>query len=294
LSEEKLWLKNSYTLVEAEPTENSGRPLEWHRSLNYFRFEVSTFTIDLTHWINESDVVSDIFRESDGKSLEVVPLIKRALKAKISVSSKISFDEIKDGFYKTSELNKEEKIYSISRSTKASNLILNLSEGEPRTEDWGIFKSGSFYGNAGFFDDKSGDLTLDLTASKEALSDLVMIISSNTLDKVIFNVVISSFSYEVDDALRDWYHPRYLLIHGFSTPAALETMVVRRKSNSSSVISNACSSTDIEDDEDDLRKISTHNGGFLVKDIVFDASALKSIKFALWALVGILFLNLLK
>ena len=115
------------------------------------------------------------------------------------------------------------------------------------------------------------------------------------MDKVIFNIVISSFSYEVDDALRDWYHPRDLLIHGFSTPAALETMVVRRKGSVPLLLSKAPSSTaDDEINEDDLSSSSTHTNGFLVKDLVIDTSALKSIKLALWALVGILFLNLLK
>lgn len=295
LSEQKLHLKDSYTLVEAEPPEDRSRPLEWRRSLNYLRFEATSFTIDSTHWINESDMVSDIFRESEDKAKEVIPLVKSSLKAKISVSSKISFENIRDSFYKTSEQNKDEKIYTISRNTRSSNLILNLSEGEPKDEDWGIFKSGAFYGSAGFYDDESCDLTLDITASKEALHDLLKIISSNSLDKVIFNVVISSFSYEVDDALRDWYHPRDLLIHGFSTPAALETMVVRRRSNAPLMISSASLSSVADgDSEDDLGNVPNHSGGFLVKDLVIDTSSFKSIKFALWALVGILFLNLLK
>ena len=172
-----------------------------------------------------------------------------------------------------------------------------MSEGEPKAEDWGVFKSGSYYGSAGFYDDDNCDLTLDITASKEALQDLIKIISSDSLDKVIFNIVISSFSYEVDDALRDWYHPRDLLIHGFSTQAALETMVVRRKGSSPLVVSNVSSSTvDVDDDDNEgvLSKNSSLTNGFLVKDVIFDTSALKSIKFALWALVGVLFLTLLK
>lgn len=295
LSKEKLRLKNTYTLVEAEPPEDRSRPLEWRRSLNDLRFEATSFSIDLTHWINESDMVLDIFKDSEDKEKEVIPLVKSALKTKISVSTKISFEGVRDSLYKTLEQSSDEEIYTISSSTRASNLILNLSEVEPIDKDWGIFKSGAFYGNAGFYDDDSLDLTLNITASKEALQDLVKLISSNNLEKVIFNVVISSFSYEVDDAMRDWYHPRDLLIHGSSTPAALVTMVIRRKSNSPSVISNVSSpSGDEEDHADDLEKTNIHNSGFLVKDIVFDTSALKSIKIALWALVGILFLNLLK
>ena len=71
-------------------------------------------------------------------------------------------------------------------------------------------------------------------------------------------------------------------------------MVVRRKSSSPLIVSNVSSSTVDDDNEDDLSKYSSHTNGFLVKDVIFDTSALKSIKFALWALVGVLFLTLLK
>jgi hypothetical protein len=297
LAEERLRLKDSYTFVEAEPPEDRSRPLEWRRSLNYLRFEATLFTVDSTHWINESDMASDIFTQSENKAREVIPLVKRAVRAKISVSSKINFEEIRDSFYKTVEQDKDEKIYVVSRSTRAKNLILNLSEGEPKPEDWGIFKTGSYYGNAGFYDDDSADLTLDITASKDAIKDLLDTISSNDLDRVIFNVVISSFSDEVDDSLRDWYHPRDLLIHGFSTPAALETMVVRRKGNSlagASILSSSSVDEDVTEDKEDEVGGGGVNGGFLVKDVVIDTSSLKSIKLALWALVFILFLNLLK
>lgn len=294
LSEEKLRVKDRFTLVEAELPQDRSRPLEWRRSLNYLRFEATSFNIDSTHWVNESDVVSDIFRDSDDREREVVPLVVCASKKKISVSTKTSFEGIRDSIYKTVEQNKDEEIYSVSRLTRASNLILNLSEGEPKTEDWGIFKSGAYYGNAGFYDDDNCDLTLDITASSEAIQDLIKIISSNSLDKVIFNVAISTFSYEVDDALREWYHPRDLIVHGFSTPAALESMVVRRRNFIPAAVSNVSSSLADNDIEDDLSNESNHINGFLVKDVIIDTSALKSIKFALWALVGVLFLNFLK
>ncbi len=293
-SEEKLLLKDSYTLVEAEPPEDRRRPLEWRRSLNHLDFETSSFIIDSTHWVNEYDIVSDCFKETDEKK-QVIPLVMCNSKQKISVSSKINLEGIRNNIYRTSEENKEEKIYSISNQSRAINLILNLTEGEPKSEDWGVFKSGAYYGSAGFYDEDNCDLTLDITASKEALQDLIKIISSNSLDKVIFNIVISSFSYEVDDFFGDLDDPRDLLIHGSRAPAALETMVIRRKESGPVIVYKPpSSSTDNEINDDGLSNSSTHSNGLLSKDLVFDTSALKSIKFALWALVGILFLNLLK
>jgi hypothetical protein len=290
LSEEKLRLLDSNTLAEAEPSADRSRPLEWRRSLNYLRVEVSSFSVDHTYWVNESCTLTGKIPHPDDNSSTVKPTVKAALRSQLSVSAKISFDDISDNFYQIKELDKAEQLYSVSREDRARYLTLTIKEGEPKSEEWGVFSAGSYYGNAGFWDDQ-GNLNIDVTANKESISELVSAISEGNLEKVILNFVVSSFSYEVDDALREWDDSRDLLILGFSTPAALEAMVIRKNS--------APSTPSIGDnlrdklDEEQVEKTEP-SGGFLVKDIVLDTSPLKSIKYALWALVGVLFLILLK
>jgi len=295
VSEQKLWLRDSRTLVEAEPSDDQTRPFEWRLSLNYLRFEATKFSVDLTHWINESDRLSRMVNDAVTDSSVASPLIRKALRSRISVSTKVSFDEIRDRIYNTQEFDQDKNLFTVSRETRAVYLACTISECDPINEDSGVFSSGAFYGSAGFYDDNSDELTLEITASKEVLSDLIKAISSGNLDKVLFNVVISSFSYEVDDALRDWHHSRDLLVNGFSTPAALESLVIRTRGDESPMGAPAKPVDDVEGLLDDDSKNSlASNREVLVRDVIVDTSELKSIKFALWFLLGVLCLYLFK
>ena len=293
ISDENLLLKDQNTLIEAEPDEARSRPLEWRRSLNYLRVEAKDFSVDFTHWVNESDILSGKIRADDGGEREIKGVVKSAVKSQTSVSTKINLDDVSDNFYQTVELDKEKKLYSIGKQNRAKYLIITIKEGDPRSEEWGVFAAGSFYGTAGFFDEYGTNcIDLTVTANKEAILDLVKAISSGSLEKVIFNFVISSFSFEVDDALREWDDSRDLLIHGYSTPAALETMVIRRKSLEISNLGTTSENSSDSAEPDVDQSIASR--GYLVKDLIFDTKPIKSIKFALWAIVGVLFLILLK
>jgi len=288
VSEQKLWLRDSRTLVEAEPSDDQSRPFEWRLSLNYLRFEATKFSVDLTHWINESDRLSRMVNDAAKNSSVSSPLIREALRSRISVSTKVSFDEIRDRIYNTKEFDQDKNLFTVTRETRAVYLACTISESDPMNEDSGVFSSGAFFGSAGFYDDNSDELTLEITASKEVLSDLIKAISSKTLDKVLFNVLISSFSYEVDDALRDWYHSRDLLVNGFSTPAALESLVIRTRGDESlmGVPAIPVDDGDSLSDNDSSNSLAA-NREILVRDVIVDMSELKSIRFVLWLLLGV-------
>ena len=291
LSDQKLRLKDDHTFVEFQPPEDRSRPLEWRRSLNSLRFEAKNFTVDFTHWVNESDILTGKIKDADATAA-FVPVVKNAVNSRISISSKIQFNNIRDDFYRIIEQGNGE-YFLVSRDTKAHNLIFTLAERNPVTEDVGVFKSGSFAGYAGFYDD-DGNLHVEVGANRDVLLDLVKSISNGDLEKIIFNISVSSFSFEVDDALREWDNKRDLLIHGISTPAALESLVIRKNNN---VISQSFK-IGSDDSNEDFVADSTHEmqkiGGTIVNKVVFDNSQMKSIKIALWSLVGVLLLILLK
>ncbi|MFM2045321.1 MAG: hypothetical protein RLY86_3897 [Pseudomonadota bacterium] len=306
-SEEKLRLIDSCTLAEAEPLADRGRPLEWRRSLNFFRFDAKDFIVDYTYWINKSEDTSDLSGDAGIDKGKLVPLIESDIKQQISVSAKVSFDDIRDNFYKISEIDKEEKIFSLSRSGRAKNLIVTIKDGNPISEDGGVFKAGSYYGLAAIDHDHNNDLALflEFTANSEAIIDLVNHINSGILEKVLFSVVILSFSDEVDDAVRHWSDSRDFLIHGVCAQAALETMVIRKKESSqlqnlratcpddAQVDADSPDCNQLETEENSPRNVSISNR-LPITEAAPDASTLKSIKHAIWALVVILFLNLFK
>ena len=297
-SADNLRVKDLHTLVEAAPPADRSRPLEWRRRLNRFRFEASSFSVDSTHWVNESDYVTGDAWKNDQDRNEFPPVIKAAIKKKISVSTSISFDDIEDRFYQTSVVDEEQKLVTVSEEMRAKKLVVTLSEDEPQGENFHSFKAGSYYGNAMFVAEDQ-ELLLEITANKDVLLDLITAISSGQLEKVIFNVSISSFSYEVDDALREWYHSRDLLIHGFSTPAALQAIVIRRRNKSISTESANLIDLQSRESERGLADktgllSSSENVQNMTTNIAINASMFKKIQFALWTIAAVLFLIFLK
>jgi hypothetical protein len=295
-SAEKLRVQDLHTLVESEPPADRTRPLEWRRSFNRLRFQASSFSIDSTHWINEADCLLGKIKKDSHPENEFPAVIKSAIKTKLSISTNISFEDIEDCFYKTTEVDKEQRLFTVREGSRAKNLVVTLSEGEPQSENWHSFCAGAYYGNAMFLEE-DGDLLLDLTANKEVLSDIIKAISSGSLEKVLFNAAISSFSYEVDDFLREPHDRRDLLIHGFSTPAALEAIVIKTRGEYSRNTSSRSITTETIGDKDTLDNPVTVESGNLSPqkaNVVLDKSSLRSIGFALWALVVMLFLIVLK
>lgn len=299
IEEEKLKFIDLHTLVEVESPEdetvNRGRPLEWRRSFNNINFEASTFSLDSMHFVNESSHLGGILWSEGQDRNEFFPDIQCAMKNKISVKATVSFESIQDAFYQTVEFDKVGRIFILRPDSVAKTLTLELSEGDPEIKDRRCYKAGSYSGHA-WFEDEDQSLYLAVTANKEVLIDLVNAIVSDTLDKVMFNVAISSFSFEVDDFALEPYSRRDLVLHGSSTPAALESVVIRKKrpaafrSPSSSTESGGQGFS--RDTEVSSFKITNLVGP--VSDPIDGTVSLKSIKLALWALVVILFFILLK
>jgi hypothetical protein len=295
---EKLRIKDLHTLVETQPPPDRSRPLEWRRRMNRLRFEASLFSVDSTHWVNDVEhLTGELWKDGQDRD-SFSPVIKSGVKRKLSVSTTVSFDDIEDRFYQTVEVDKEERVVTVNESSRAKNLVVTLSEDEPQAQDFHTFKAGSYIGNAMFLEDDR-DLLLEITASEQVMLELVNAISSGKIEKVIFIVSISSFSYEVDDALRDWNDRRDFLVHGFSTPAALQAIVIRSRGNCVPSASKNFIDPQRQDteervaDETELPP-SSPKTELTTSTIAFNASSFKAINFALWTIAAVLFLIFLK
>jgi hypothetical protein len=292
ISDERLRLKDENTFVEAEPPEGRSRPLEWRRSLNALNFDAFDFVIDSVHNENRSVYLVGPPNKMGGEF--ICPIEDGERSYRITVFTKVSFDTIRDQFYKILPIAEEEGVFIASRDDRAQFVTLNLKEGSPSAEDWDFFKSGSYHGSAGFWDG-DGNLNIDILASKESLVDLIEVISSKEFEKVTFNILVSSFSYEVDDGLRDWYHPRDLLINKVVSAAALESFTIRRKKNSPNLRVEG-REIHIEDKsgKDSVLKDMNIDSDLKSNEVFVDGASLKSIKVALWVIVLALFLLLFK
>jgi hypothetical protein len=120
----------------------------------------------------------------------------------------------------------------------------------------------------------------------EELNEIFRQWQSNPSIRLSASIALQSFSFEVDDALREWYHPRELFIHGRGAPAAL------LKLRSAWAESNS-SAPEVSSEK---RSVSPPPATFEAQPHSRpDASPhLRGIKHALWLIAAIAFLLLLK
>jgi hypothetical protein len=102
------------------------------------------------------------------------------------------------------------------------------------------------------------------------------------------SIGIQSFSFEVDDALREWYHRRDLFIHGRATQAVLQSLRLLRRDPKSDPAPAPAPEVSEEQNAETL-------DDNLPPSPVPDYNAvLKGIKTAMWVIAALLLLQLLK
>ena len=280
--------KSHKIFVEAEPPEDRSRPLEWRRSINTIDVDATRFIIKEHHTVSELDYRANVLSRTALKAADDTSDIdedKEYLKPKPGLrtilSSKIPLDDIRDSIYRTVEESEEEKIYSFSRAK--GFLEICISDDEPLKEAGAIFAAGTHNGHA-WIDEDDEKLTIYLSMGKDVLKHVVAEIKSGRVAEINFRVAIDSFSYEVDDFLREWYHPRDLVIEGRMAHATLESFSVVSKEYAQQPLMLPPTMSDDETSDTDsqaqLYQPQVNN--------IIDPAYLKSIKTALWVIAGAL------
>jgi hypothetical protein len=280
-AKDRVKFKSRKVFVEADPPADRSRPLEWRRSINTIDINANRFVIKEHHSVTEHDYDFDS-GEADSE-LEKV-LIKPKIGLRRVVSSIVPLSDIRDSVYRTIEVDKNEKIYSFLKSDEY--LELTLTDDEPLNKDARIFAAGTQNGYA-WIDEDEEHLSVNVSVGKDVLSQLISEIKSGRVAQVEFRIALDSFSFEVDDALREWYHPRDLVIDGRMAHAALESFsVISREYAQAHLLMPSSSSQDETAGSDS--QVPHYQPQI---NNVFDTTYLKSIKTALWFIFGALIVN---
>jgi hypothetical protein len=219
-----LRFQNKATFQEAEPPEDRSRPLEWRRSFNTISFTAKQLQVEYVYTINEIDYLESMQEAEAGErepadATVVTPVGRRRLR----VVCKVPQESIRDSILVTEEKDKEANIYALRR-TKAP-IELTLTDSEP-TEQRGPYATGAYPGLTFHNSLEPGDdnLCMEVSVPTSHLQEIASALKAESTLALQVAVSIQSFSYEVDDALREWYHPRDLFIHGHSAPTALQSL----------------------------------------------------------------------
>jgi len=225
-----LFLKDRHTLVSIGD-ELSGGAVAWRRSLNCLRLIARNFSVDSIYSVNKLENLSELERDSRQESFGFVPVVDGDESISICISAEVILDEDDDQFFFTKEVDRDKDQYSISKKDKIVSVRLSVFGSLPVAEPEGVNKPGSYFGAAGCWE-KSGCLNIKLFASNSVVLELVKTINSNCVEKISFNILISSFSYGFEDLFGSMNHGKVFLVHGISSPAVLESIEVKVVSGS--------------------------------------------------------------
>ena len=145
------------------------------------------------------------------KTTEPLKLVKADVSEQIAITGIVDEEEMRDSLSFAVEDKDEEDLFSIDRASGVTNVSIKVgtpSEENERTNA-GIYHGSAFRMN---FDPGEDDIYFELTALKEQLLSLVSALRADPDSNVEVGAHLLSFTYEVDDALSDHYHPRNIIL----------------------------------------------------------------------------------
>lgn len=282
LQDEALRFIDDKTFAEAEPPADRSRPLEWRRSFNTISFVADDLAVEYAYFVNEVDHFASLRDSSE--SLVVSPAACRRLR----VTCEVSHDKLRDSIFCTKEMEKGSGLYKLHCPKDDIRLILTGSE---PIDERGPFAAGAFGGFALLTDFEPGEdgLCIEVGVPTQHLEEIVAALKAGEASALQVAIAIQSFSYEVDDALREWYHRRDLFVHGATSPAALLSLrLLQQKPEAESP------STPPPDDTDADSSVAPLIPHLLQASTTDYSALLKGIRTVLWVIAAILLFQLAK
>ena len=284
---EKLRKISDAIFKEAQPPEDRSRPLEWRRSFNFVRLPLKNVQVINSCTVHDSDFVLD-----EERNANPVNLIKPNVKSQIAITGILDEDKTRDSIYFAIKQNKDGDIYGIG-SHKGKTTI-TIKSGEP-TEEGKNTPVGLYWGNAFRmnFDPGEDDLCFELSMPEKQINTLVSSLRADQSSTFEVWAYLLSYTFEVDDALREHYHPRDIVIND-STLCFASWVGVTSKIGAQELLSDL--EHDKEEDDAEYHEEQTteqRSHQELLQAITSYTKPLSSLVTAIWVLIVVIALNAL-
>ncbi len=284
LHSDKMKIKDYHTFIRSEISDEGMRALEWRRSLNKITIETGNFSIRINHEINHYDRFVGLVKDEKFDGEKIIESINASVSQKLTVICEVPIDAIDHSIYDTVIDNVSNETFIFRKL--CGKITLNISEGTPKSEGWGLFAAGAFFGSCSTYD---GNIDIYLTVDNKSINNLVDAIRNKSLKGVGFGLVIDSFSNESEDVWDHYKTGRNLVIHGGEAQSALVFFNIFEKYDS---VQN-----------DPVENIAPNKADFLPEKILIheasmpirtEASQLKHVKYTLWLIAFLLLLIVIK
>lgn len=282
IRDEKLKKINDIIFQEAEPSSDGKRPLEWRRSFNVIGLEVNK--ISVTSGIQLNDLEFRLFNKSkEDSDTKSFPQIKANPKKVRYISGTVI--DCDDSIYYAVEEDKKKELYSFKTPPKPMTIQLQDGGECLRKDDY--FPNGTYPGVL-FYSEYSGSDNFHLEAQIPTayFDDLIQALQDSTNPKLRITIALLSYSFEVDDALREDWMSRDLLIYETEAFAAVLNVFVKSK------ISGNWDQE--EDEENQLNENDVTLNTNTIRKRNKQKNPFKKLSAPLWVIAFLLFLILLK
>jgi hypothetical protein len=284
-SNTKLKKASDSIFQEAEAPKDRSRPLEWRRSFNGLSLPLKN--IEIITRVNTHDKDWDI--KGDFKD-NPVKLIKPDIKTSFAIKAVVDEEQMRDTIYCAEQDGDDDDIYTLERPKGETQII--LKSGEPIKENE-KFPDGVFFGSCFRmnYDPGEDDIIFEMTIPEEQLNTIASKLQSDPSSTIDLYVELLSFSFEVDDSLREHYHPRDIFIHNHSD-AFVSSIGLASKVGTHSVEKDEEDEGEEYqyDDTDEPKELSPEQQSHreLVQVLLHMQKPLSNIVVAIWVLIFIL------
>lgn len=206
---EKLRKVSDSILQEFESPKDSSKPLEWRQAFN--TIELPLHKMKIVTNLKTHDRDWDVHEENQENPTR---LIKLDVRTQIAITAKVNEEAMRDRLYCTvsDDSEKQKDVFLVERPH--GDIEVRLKSGVARDKSE-LFPSGVYSGSCFRMNYEPGEdyIGFDMTIPEEQMKILVDSLRADTKASLYVNVELLSFSYEVDDALREPHFRRDLIIH---------------------------------------------------------------------------------
>lgn len=210
IPEEKLRKVSDRIFQEGDPPEDGRRPSQWRRSLNLISLPLKNLKIVTGCRIHDANTGWD-----EDTTTEPLELAESDISEHLAIIGTVDEDKMRDTLYFAVESKEEKGLFFKERVPRNTNVSIELgkpSEGTKKTP------AGLYRGTAIRMNYEPGEdaLYFNLPAPREQFLSLVSAIRADPDSTVEVSAFLLSFTYEVDDALREYYHRRDIILDDFA------------------------------------------------------------------------------
>lgn len=205
---------------ENNDTPDSGRPLEWRRSFKPIRARLRNMRIITSFTVNEVDRFHSLFERQNDE-----PEAEGKASTAVAVQGELDKDDFRDRILFAVETEKGSGVFTLE--APKGRTVVTIKGSDPTTSKDGSYRN-VYPGNIGRSDFGPGDdgIFIEVTTPRESVEHVAQLLRATPEAPFTVNVELRAFTYEVDDALREWYHSRDLFISDGMDIALLTTIQI--------------------------------------------------------------------